>query len=311
MEFRRGHLLYFVTVAEEGQITRAARKLHLAQPALSQAISQLEADLGIELLERHARGVRLTAAGEVFLEKARAAVAAWSDAMETAQSLARSRQGTIEFGFLGSPPGLDSPASLKAFQDAHPDIDLRYRELTFPPSSTASWLAEVDVAASHLPPADTGVWTQTLRREARAVLVPRHHRLAARAKLSVEELLGETFIGFHPAVDPGWAGFWTLDRERGEPARVTSDRCAGPQEVLASLAVRDAIATVPASVARTIMNFPTNLVSVPLTGAEPATIVLAGRGDRRGPLVQTLLNFASSGRLGSRAAGGEAGSSSS
>ncbi|HEY1833444.1 MAG TPA: LysR family transcriptional regulator [Solirubrobacteraceae bacterium] len=305
MEFRRGHLLYFVTVAEEGQITRAAKKLHLAQPALSQAIAQLEADLGIELLERHARGVRLTAAGEVFLEKARTAVAAWSDALETAQALARSRQGTIEFGFVGSPPGIDSPGSLKAFQTAHPDIDLRYRELAFPPSSTASWLAEVDVAACHLPPADTGVWTQTLRREGRMVLMPRHHRLAAREELRVSELLDETFVGFHPSVDAAWAGFWTLDRERGEPARATSDRAASPQEVLASLSVRDAITTVPESVARVVMNFPTGLVSVPLVGAEPTTIVLAGRGDRRGPLVQTLLNFAGSGQLGARSTGQE------
>ena len=146
MEFRRGHLLYFVTVAEEGQITRAAKKLHLAQPALSQAIAQLESDLGLALLERHARGVSLTPAGAVFLEKARTAVAAWSDALSTAQSLARAHQGTIEFGFLGSPPGLDSPGPLEAFAAIHPKIELRYRELAFPTAPTSAWLAGVDLA---------------------------------------------------------------------------------------------------------------------------------------------------------------------
>src|SRR6202035_2948495 len=98
MPFKRGQLLYFVTVAEEGQITRAAARLHVAQPALSQAIAQLEEELGIELLERHPRGVTLTAAGEAFLPKARAAVAADADAALAAEWLARSSEGTIEFG---------------------------------------------------------------------------------------------------------------------------------------------------------------------------------------------------------------------
>ena len=120
MNFKRGHLLYFVTVADEGQITRAARKLNLAQPALSQAIAQLEADLGFKLLERHARGVTLTRAGEAFLVNARAAVSAWSDAAATAQSIARVRHGTIEFGFVGVPPGLDSPELLELFSRPTP-----------------------------------------------------------------------------------------------------------------------------------------------------------------------------------------------
>ena len=76
MPLRLEQLRYFVTVAEEGQMTRAARKLHLAQPALSQAIAQLESELGIDLLVRHARGVTLTPAGETFVPKARLALAA-------------------------------------------------------------------------------------------------------------------------------------------------------------------------------------------------------------------------------------------
>src|SRR5205823_11580748 len=87
--FKRGQLRYFVTVADEGQMTRAARKLHVAQPALSHAIAQLEAELGIELLQRHARGVSLTPAGEAFLVKARTALAAGTEAEQTAKSLAR------------------------------------------------------------------------------------------------------------------------------------------------------------------------------------------------------------------------------
>src|SRR5213593_484826 len=101
MPLRLEQLRYFVTVAEEGQMTRAARKLHLAQPALSQAIAQLEGELGIDLLERHPRGVTLTPAGEAFLPKARAALDADTDAALTARSLARAARDTMEVGFIG------------------------------------------------------------------------------------------------------------------------------------------------------------------------------------------------------------------
>src|ERR1700688_123261 len=109
MTFRRGQLRYFVAVADEGQMTRAARKLHIAQPALSQAIAQLESDLARGRLERHARGVTLTPAGEAFLPKARAALAAETDAAATAQSLARSVRGAITVGYIGPPPVIHGP----------------------------------------------------------------------------------------------------------------------------------------------------------------------------------------------------------
>jgi|CZKG01.1.fsa_nt_gi DNA-binding transcriptional LysR family regulator len=293
MAFRRGHLLYFVTVAQEGQITRAARRLHLAQPALSQAIAQLEADLGLELFERHARGVTLTPAGETFIVKAQAATSAWEEAVATARSFARAGQGTIEFGFLGSPPGLDSPGPLAAFAAAHPDIDVLYRELPFPSSPTARWLSEVDVAVCHLPPTDPDVWVQELRREPRVVLAPRRHPLAARRELCVAEILDSTFIGFHPSVEPAWAGFWSLDDHRGRrPPDTTADRALNPQEVLASLAVRNAITTVPASVVKVLQGALGDLVAIPLSDAAPANIVLAGAERRRNPLVGAMLEFA-------------------
>jgi DNA-binding transcriptional LysR family regulator len=293
MNFRRRHLLYFVTVAEEGQITRAARRLQLAQPALSRAIAQLESDLGFKLLERHARGVTLTPAGEVFLVKGRAAVSAWSDALATAQSMARVRRGTIEFGFVGVPPGLASPALLETFGQTNPGIDVRYRELAFPSARTSSWIGDVDVAVCHLPPADPGVWVHALRSEARVVLASRRHSLAQQRELCVADVLDETFVGFHESVDSGWAGFWNLDDHRGGcPRRLTADRAANPHEMLAALAVRDAITTVPSAVARLVPNFLTGVVAIPLRDARPATVMLVGHEDRANPLVETLLQFA-------------------
>jgi LysR family transcriptional regulator, hca operon transcriptional activator len=293
IQFRPGQLQYFVAVAKEGQITRAARKLHIAQPALSQSIAQLEAEIGLKLLDRHARGVTLTEAGERLFDTALAAVAAERDAFETAQSLARDQSGTIEFGFLGAPPGLDSPVPLTAFAQQHPSIDIRYRELSFPFTPTSSWISEVDVAVCHLPPDDPSVWTHVLRREPRVVLAPERHRLAQATEVAVDEILDETFIGLHPSTDPSWAGFWSLDDYRGGPPRQFSvDRAINAQEVLASLAVRSAITTVPASVARVIVSVLPGVAAVPLRGADPCTIVLVGHEARENRLVPALLAFA-------------------
>ncbi len=165
MPFKRGHLRYFVMVAEEGQITRAAERLHIAQPALSQAIAHLECDLGFQLLERHPRGVTLTPAGEVFLEKARAVLAANEDAVLTAESLARTEDGTIVFGYLGLPPPASDPGLIEAFAKAHPDVQLAPQELPFPSLPTASWLREVDAAICSRPAADPNVNFQALRTE--------------------------------------------------------------------------------------------------------------------------------------------------
>lgn len=292
MAFRPGHLRYFIAVADEGQMTRAAAKLYIAQPALSQAIAQLECDVGFELLERHARGVRLTPAGRVFLEKARVAVEADEEAVRTGQALARAARGTIELGFVGAPPGLDSPGPLARFAREHPEIDIRYRELPFPGACTSRWLSDVDVAVSHVPPADEHVWTQLVRTERRAVVLPRTHRLADRGELSVDEVLDETFIGSDPSIAPSWVGFWNLDAHRGgAPARVTPDRTATPQEVLAALAVRSAVATVPRSASPLLGKFALTLAAIPLEGAEPATFVISGPRDRPNPLVDTFLEF--------------------
>jgi DNA-binding transcriptional LysR family regulator len=263
----------------------------MTQPAVSQAIGQLESELGFKLFDRSGRGVTLTPAGARFYEPARRAVEAAAEAALVAESLARASEGTIMFGFLGSAPALDSPDAVAAFADAYPNIELRFQELQFPGYPTSSWLSEVDVAACHRPCSDTSVWTQFLREDPRVVVAPRGHRLAGRDAVRVAEVLDETFIGFHPSVEPSWAGFWSFDDERGEPPRrVTAD----PQEVLASLAVRDAITTVPASVGKLLASFSDQLAVIPVLDAGPSTITLVGHQDRHNPLVETLVEFARS-----------------
>src|SRR2546427_41714 len=206
-------------------MTRAARKLHLAQPALSQAIAQLESELGVELLHRNPRGVTPTEAGEAFLAKARTALEATEDAALTARSFARAASGELRFGFLGLPPFDKAPQLFASFNDAHPQAQLSFHELGFPRGSTAAWLASVDMAMCFSPSPDPEVEVQPLWTEPRVVIACKGHHLAQRAELTLEDVLDETFLGCDPSVEETWAGFWRLDDHRGgRQARVTSDR---------------------------------------------------------------------------------------
>jgi DNA-binding transcriptional LysR family regulator len=293
MTFRRGQLRYFVAVADEGQMTRAAHKLHIAQPALSQAIAQLESELGLGLLERHARGVTLTPAGEAFLPKARAALAAETDAAATAQSLARAVRSAITVGYIGPPPTINAPELFEAFAEARPGAEISFRELPFPRGSTASWLEDVDVAFCHAPAVDPDVRIQALRTEPRAIVAPRSHPLAQHSELTVAEVLDETFIGYHPAVQPIWAGFHSLDDHRGTPApRITADRALTPSQMLTIIAARQAIIAIPASDAAIVLKVLRGVVAIPVRDAHPAVLSLIWRKSNHNPLVQALAALA-------------------
>jgi DNA-binding transcriptional LysR family regulator len=288
-------LRYFVTVVEEGQMSRAAGKLHLAQPALSQAIAQLELRLGIQLLERQARGVALTPAGEAFLPKSRLVLAAVDDANQTARALARSARSAIEWGFIGSPPMVDAPELFAAFVATHPDVKISFRELAFPCGSPSSWLADVDVALCYSPTSHPDIRIHELRSEPRVVLVARGHRLARRAQLTVAEVLDETFCGTSPSLEPIRAGFWRLDDHRGAPApHITDDEATNPHEVLACIASGHAIITAPASNAANVLKGLTDVIAVPLRDAKAARLTLIWRKHNHNPNVVKLTTLAGS-----------------
>src|SRR4249919_991644 len=99
---------YFVTIAEEHSFTRAADRLWVAQPSLSTQVRRLEAELGVTLFDRHARGVDLTAEGEIFFERARAALAAADDAQATGRDLATGVVGAIRLGIATTATSCDA-----------------------------------------------------------------------------------------------------------------------------------------------------------------------------------------------------------
>jgi DNA-binding transcriptional LysR family regulator len=283
------HLRYFVTVAEEGQMTRAASKLHIAQPALSQAVAQLESQFGVGLLQRHARGVSLTPAGEVFFEKARAALAAVADADLAAQSHSRADGGRVEWGFSGWPPMVQAPELFAAFSAAHPDADVSFRELSWPRGSTAAWLEPVDVALCFSPTPDPEVELLVLRAEPRVVLAAASHPLARKDELSVTEVLDETFCGSHPALEPVRAGFWRLDDHRGGPGRATVGEATNAQETIAVVVSGKAITTAPASAAPTIQAAMPSIAAIPLRDADATVLALVWHKDNPNPLVDTII----------------------
>jgi DNA-binding transcriptional LysR family regulator len=122
MELR--HLRYFVAIAEERSFTRAAERLWVAQPGLSTQMRRLEAELGVQLFERHTRGVDLTPPGELFLERARATLAAAGEAAATGRDFAAGVIGTVRLGIATGMTSRHGPALLEAFAGDRPKIEI-------------------------------------------------------------------------------------------------------------------------------------------------------------------------------------------
>src|SRR6516164_6069265 len=122
MELR--HLRYFVAVAEEMSFTRAAERLHIAQPPLSQQIKQLEEELGVTLLQRDARPLRLTDAGQVLLDRSREILADLEATLAETRRTGRGQTGKLSIGFAGSAMYVFLPDVINGFREACPSIEL-------------------------------------------------------------------------------------------------------------------------------------------------------------------------------------------
>ena len=128
MELR--HLRYFVAVAEQENVSRAALKLHVSQPALSRQVRDLEEELGFELLERSAKSVRLTEAGKVFLRESRAVLQRAEEAVSKARLTANKGQVELHIGYAPSPTVRLLPRTLRVFQTAYPNVRVKLHDLS-------------------------------------------------------------------------------------------------------------------------------------------------------------------------------------
>lgn len=197
MELRQ--LRYAVAVATHRHFTRAAAAVPVAQPALSHQIKLLEQELGVELFERSRSGARLTEAGEIFILRARRALAEMDAAREEIAALNGLTAGRLVLGAMQALAGLDLPRLIAAFHAAYPGVDVSLREESARDMLTLAARGEIDLAIAALdvePPA--GLEAIPLVREPVLVAMPAAHPLAALETVPVPQLRGETFIFFKP-----------------------------------------------------------------------------------------------------------------
>jgi DNA-binding transcriptional LysR family regulator len=193
------HLRYFVAVAEELHFGRAAARLHLAQPPLSQQIRKLEEILGYPLFIRTSRAVKLTAAGEIFLERARRTLRNVQDDMEEARAIGRGDEGSLRVGFIGSGMLTPLPAMLGRYRELYPRVQLQLTDLYT--SGIAASLNRGTLDAGFLRDGGSidGLHVETLFHEEFVAVLPATHRLARQQEISPADLRDEPFVFFTPA----------------------------------------------------------------------------------------------------------------
>ena len=195
MELR--HIRYFIAVAEECHFGRAAERLHIAQPPLSQQIKQLEAELGVQLLIRSTRRVELTPAGERYLDRARAVVAAVDEAAREATRVAAGEVGRVSLGFVGSTTYELLPRLARVLREDFPLIELDlHGEMLTPDQVAALHGGTLDLAFLRPPVRDADLRLKVLRREPLVVVLPDAHPLADLGAVPLTGLRAEPFITY-------------------------------------------------------------------------------------------------------------------
>ncbi|WP_055474477.1 LysR substrate-binding domain-containing protein [Gordonia sp. HS-NH1] len=196
MELR--HLRYFRAVAEELHFGRAAQRLHMAQPPLSQQIRQLEDELGVALLVRSTRRVELTPAGADYLQRVEAILDSVDAATRQAQRIADGRQGNLAIGCVGSATYSLLPALVRALSVELPDVDVSVRgEMLAPAQIAALASGDIDLALLRVPMDTTGLQVESIRRDRLIVALPHDHRLAHGAPDATVDfalLAGDDFV---------------------------------------------------------------------------------------------------------------------
>jgi DNA-binding transcriptional LysR family regulator len=191
------HLRYFVAVAEERHFGRAAERLHIAQPPLSQQIRRFEAELGEPLFYRTTRSVELAPAGEALLERAPAILAAFDAAVEDARRAARGEYGRLAIGFTGSSTYAMLPSLAAAMRDELPGVVLDLQGELLTPAQVARLLdGTLDLGLLRPPVHERELATEVLHSEPLLAVLPEAHPLADAEAVPLERLEGEPFVTY-------------------------------------------------------------------------------------------------------------------
>jgi DNA-binding transcriptional LysR family regulator len=284
------HLRYFVAVAEELHFRRAAERLHISQPPLSQQIRQLEAEVGATLLHRNQRKVELTAAGNAFLVRARAILDAVEDAALEARRVQRGEIGRLAVGFVGSAMYSFVPELLRAFRESSPDITLRLHELGTTEQLHQLEDGRLDVGFVRIVRPRPGLMFEFVQEEEVVVALPEAHPLARQERVRLAELEGEGLVLLTRAGSPGLrSSLAPAIQELGGEEQIVQE-VAEMQTVIGLVAAGVGISLVPASVNALER---AGVTYRPLEGDAPVVrLAMAWRADDDSPVLAAFLEGA-------------------
>lgn len=285
MELR--HLRYFIAVAEELHFGRAAARLGISQPPLSQQIQALEDALGVRLLERTNRRVALSAAGALFLAEARAVLAQLERAVEVARRAGQGELGELKVGFTSSAPFTSTiPRAIQAFRQTCPQVHLELRELSS--RGVAEAVAEGHLQVGMLRPLDplpAGLSALELFAEPLVAVLPAGHPLARRERgLELGELREESFVFFPRSYGTGlYDQLLELARAAGFTPRIVQE-ASEAMTLIGLVATGLGVSVLPASFSRMRID---GVVCRTLRDPGASTAVwLVRRAGEASPLVQ-------------------------
>ena len=292
MELR--HLRYFIVVAEEGHVTRAAQRLGMQQPPLSQQIRALERELGVQLFRRKPRGVELTDAGKVFLERSREILDDVDRAFATTRRTARGEQGRVVVGFTSSAPFHPFvPRVIRSFREMSPLVSLILEESGSSELVQGLHNESIDAAFIRSPEADLdGLLVRPLLEEDMVVALPAGHRLARdeHVPLPLDALASETFVLYKRPGGPGlYDTIIAACRNAGFSPRVGQEA----PRILSTLnlvAAGIGVSIVPASLRRLQMD---GVMYRKLSGSTELTapLILACRAGENSAAVQRFIDL--------------------
>jgi DNA-binding transcriptional LysR family regulator len=281
------HLRYFTVLAHELHFGRAASRLGIAQPPLSQQIQRLESLLGTRLLERTSRKVQLSDAGRAFLVEAERVLAGVDAAVEAARRAGRGESGELRVAFAATVMFLALPAIIRDFRLHFPRVHLDLREMPTGPQLAALRDGDIDIGFVREPRPDPALEIVTVMREPLRIAVNRSHPLAARPTLAVRDLADEPFVLFPADLAPGLhAQVMALCRAAGFSPRVVEES----RELYTSVSLVEAgvgVSILPASVEKLGWRG-VRYRAIPSPGAE-TRIAAAWRRDRERPVIAAFM----------------------
>jgi len=280
-------LRYFVAVAEELHFRRAAVRLHVSQPPLSQQIARLEEELGARLLERTRRRVELTSAGEAFLRDARAMLAELDVAVATVHRIETGQSGVLRVNFVGSALLSILPGIVQRFRAGRPSVEIELRERSTVEQLRALSSGVIDVGLVRPPiEAEAGLRTEVVVRERTVAAIPAGHPLARLRRVPLRRLAAEPLVLFPREQAPGFHDLLTSRLAATGTSPQVVQYAPEMLTIIGLVAAGIGVSPVPASVARLALE---GVTYRPLSGAPDTELLAVMRAQDESRLVQAFL----------------------